>query len=55
MKNVVQLFLLCFVTAICAQNTNQLDAKGKRHGIWKKYFDGTKVLRYEGQFDHGRK
>lgn len=33
---------------------NQLDAEGKRHGIWKKNHPGTKILRYEGQFEHGK-
>ena len=37
-----------------AQEINKFDENGKRHGIWKKYFDGTKQLRYEGQFEHGR-
>jgi antitoxin component YwqK of YwqJK toxin-antitoxin module len=38
-----------------AQNTvNQFDDDGKRHGVWKKYFDKTDQLRYEGKFDHGK-
>lgn len=41
-------------TLVSAQTVNQFDADGKRHGIWKKYFEGTKVLRYEGQFNHGK-
>lgn len=36
------------------QSINQFDANGKRHGIWKKTFDGTKTLRYEGEFFHGK-
>lgn len=51
------LFLLSVVlfTGILtfAQDINQLDANGKRHGIWKKTFDDSKILRYEGEFDHG--
>ncbi|MEP3837564.1 MAG: toxin-antitoxin system YwqK family antitoxin, partial [Algibacter sp.] len=27
---------------------------GKRHGVWQKKFEGTDVLRYEGQFAHGK-
>jgi antitoxin component YwqK of YwqJK toxin-antitoxin module len=54
MKNLLLVFILCFVTAVSAQNINQLDTNGKRNGIWKKYFEGTKVLRYEGQFKHGK-
>lgn len=37
-----------------SQEINQFDTNGKRHGIWKKYYDGTKVLRYEGAFNHGK-
>ncbi len=49
------MILLFFVCAISwAQNINQFDAEGKRHGIWKKNFDGTEQLRYEGEFDHGK-
>jgi len=43
--------MLC--TTISAQDINQFDANGKRHGIWKKMFDDYKVLRYEGEFNHG--
>ncbi len=42
----------CF--SVSAQTINQFDENGKRHGVWKKYFEGTKVLRYEGQFNHGK-
>ncbi|PKA83724.1 antitoxin component YwqK of YwqJK toxin-antitoxin module [Ulvibacter sp. MAR_2010_11] len=45
--------LTCSV--LLSQNDiNQNDAQGKRHGIWKKYFPGTKQLRYEGSFEHGK-
>ncbi|KJD33133.1 inner membrane protein translocase component YidC [Tamlana nanhaiensis] len=37
-----------------SQEINQLDSNGKRHGIYKKYYDNTKVLRYEGEFFHGK-
>ena len=37
-----------------AQNFNQFDANGKRHGIWKKNFEDTNIIRYEGQFSHGK-
>ncbi|TYA71554.1 toxin-antitoxin system YwqK family antitoxin [Seonamhaeicola marinus] len=47
------LFLLVSIS-FSAQTINQFDDNGKRHGIWKKNFDGTKVLRYEGQFNHGK-
>ena len=54
MKKIV--LLLTFVSSIIAfaQDINQFDANGKRHGIWKKNFEGTKQLRYEGEFNHGK-
>ncbi|RZW49663.1 MAG: toxin-antitoxin system YwqK family antitoxin [Flavobacteriaceae bacterium] len=33
---------------------NQFDANGERHGIWTKNFEGTKEVRYSGQFEHGK-
>jgi len=37
-----------------AQTFNQSNENGKRHGVWRKYFEGTKVLRYEGAFANGK-
>lgn len=54
MKLTHLLLLVLFTTVSFAQNLNQTDANGKRHGIWKKNFEGTKVLRYEGEFNHGK-
>ena len=48
----ILLFFLC--TIAWAQEINQFDADGNRHGIWKKNFDGTEQLRYEGEFNHGK-
>ncbi|MBT8310060.1 MAG: toxin-antitoxin system YwqK family antitoxin [Flavobacteriaceae bacterium] len=36
------------------QSYNQFDNDGKRHGIWKKNFEDTKQLRYQGEFNHGK-
>ncbi|MFT4611185.1 MAG: antitoxin component YwqK of YwqJK toxin-antitoxin module [Glaciecola sp.] len=48
-------FLTIFTLNICAQESiNQIDSANKRHGVWEKYFNKTKQLRYEGQFDHGK-
>lgn len=42
--------ILCF-----SQNqVNQMDAKGERHGLWKKTFPNSEQLRYEGNFEHGK-
>ena len=47
--------IILFITTLTfAQNTNQFDANGKRHGIWKKTYEGTDVLRYEGEFYHDK-
>lgn len=48
------LFFIVSSSFMFAQETNELDTNGARHGIWKKYFDNTKVIRYEGEFDHGK-
>ena len=52
----IQLFILLLLQSslVVSQNTNQLDANGKRHGLWEKNFDGTNVLRYEGEFLNGK-
>ena len=47
------LFLLTVSIAL-AQTMNQFDTDGKRHGHWAKTFNNTKVLRYEGEFFHGK-
>ena len=52
------LHLLCVFLLIpsffIAQEYNAFDAQGERHGSWKKYYDDSKQLRYEGTFDHGK-
>jgi antitoxin component YwqK of YwqJK toxin-antitoxin module len=54
-------FLFLFVlgsflslTSLVAQEINQVDANGERHGLWQKKYKGTSQLRYEGTFDHGK-
>ena len=54
MQTKISILLFFVSTMIFAQDINQLDANGKRHGIWRKNFDKTKVLRYEGEFSHGK-
>ena len=34
--------------------TNQLNANGNRHGLWKGYYEDTKYLKYEGTFNDGK-
>lgn len=50
------LFLMVFLSShlVMAQNSiNQVDSEGKRHGIWKKYYNNNRV-RYVGRFEHGK-
>ncbi len=35
-------------------NFNQLDEKGKKHGLWKGVYEESKRPRYEGAFSHGK-
>ncbi len=51
----ISLILLLFTRlSISAQSINQFDADGKRHGIWRKTFDDTTIIRYQGEFFHGK-
>lgn len=54
MKSTYTIFFLLVTMLVTSQEINQLDASGKYHGIWKKNFDNTNVLRYEGAFLHGK-
>ncbi|MGV6828584.1 MAG: toxin-antitoxin system YwqK family antitoxin [Flavobacteriales bacterium] len=49
-------FLLISISFISwSQDTlNQFDENGKRHGKWKKYFENSKQIRYQGTFNHGK-
>ncbi len=48
------LLILCVYNVGLSQSINQFDEQGKRHGIWKKKFKNSDVLRYEGEFFHGK-
>lgn len=47
------IIFLC-VDAFSQSEINQMDAQGQRHGLWKKIYPGTKQVRYEGTFEHGK-
>jgi antitoxin component YwqK of YwqJK toxin-antitoxin module len=34
--------------------TNKLDAKGLKHGVWKGLYEESKRPRYQGTFEHGK-
>lgn len=49
------LMLLCFSTFALAQSDyNKLDENGKKHGLWKGFYEESKRPRYEGTFEHGK-
>ena len=50
------LFLICFLNLFIGYaqgDINRLDENGKRHGVWKKYYNNNRV-RYSGTFEHGK-
>ncbi|WP_269222191.1 hypothetical protein [Flavobacterium sp. IMCC34518] len=50
----VLLVSLCFQTAFSQEETNPLDDKGNKHGVWKGFYQESGRPRYEGTFEHGR-
>lgn len=54
MKQILFVLVLLLGFTGFAQTQNQLDANGRRDGNWKKNFEGTQVVRYEGTFQHGK-
>ena len=46
--------ILFFTTSLFAQVNNQLDANGKKQGVWKGVYEQSKRPRYEGTFEHGK-
>ena len=53
MKNFAILLLCIAFGALQAQEKiNQTDSQGRKHGVWKKYYENEQ-LRYEGRFEHG--
>ncbi len=55
MKKLTTLFIFLITSGLLvAQDFNQFDSNGKRHGKWKKNFDKTEVVRYTGEFNHGK-
>lgn len=47
------LFLMSF-QILLAQDSNKLDEKGLKHGLWKGIYEESKRPRYEGTFEHGK-
>lgn len=49
----ITLLVFSLSTVFAQEKTNQLDAKGKKDGLWKGVFEESKRPRYEGTFEHG--
>ena len=54
MKHLVLIVMILMSGNLIGQSLNGFDSDGKRHGKWKKNFEGTQVVRYEGTFSHGK-
>ncbi|MFD2550364.1 toxin-antitoxin system YwqK family antitoxin [Bizionia sediminis] len=54
MKPILFLISLCVSLTSFSQTINQFNENGERHGVWKKNFENTNVLRYEGTFNNGQ-
>jgi antitoxin component YwqK of YwqJK toxin-antitoxin module len=50
MKNVILVILFLLGLTNLFSQQNEVDAKGKKQGVWKKYIPNTKLLDYEGTF-----
>lgn len=48
------LFILAGIGVQAQEKVNQTDSQGKRHGVWRKNHEGSDLVRYEGQFEHGK-
>jgi antitoxin component YwqK of YwqJK toxin-antitoxin module len=54
MQKIFLFIVLFYLSNTFGQEINSFDENGKRHGVWEKYYDNTKNLRYKGQFNHGK-
>ncbi|MBG6109497.1 antitoxin component YwqK of YwqJK toxin-antitoxin module [Flavobacterium sp. CG_9.10] len=61
MKNKKGYVLYLFITMMLSSyignaqtDFNKLDEKGKKHGVWKGFYEESKRPRYEGSFIHGK-
>jgi antitoxin component YwqK of YwqJK toxin-antitoxin module len=53
MRLLFSLFIVLFCSTAQAQNWNQLDEQGKKHGPWRGFHEKSNFLRYEGEFKNG--
>jgi antitoxin component YwqK of YwqJK toxin-antitoxin module len=50
----VLILFLCFQTVFSQTDSNPVDDKGKKHGVWKGFYQESGRPRYEGTFEHGK-
>ncbi len=46
-------FLFVFGSIVAQEKINQVNSKGQRIGVWKKFYQNKKI-RYQGQFENGK-
>jgi len=51
---VLLVFLFFNLKGIAQTDNNPVDDKGKKHGVWKGFYEESGRPRYEGTFEHGR-
>lgn len=52
MKYIITCLLLS--VSVFSQQLNMFDENGKKHGLWRGFYEESKRPRYEGTFEHGR-
>lgn len=50
---ILALFLCCQVV-FSQTDSNPVDENGKKHGVWKGFYEESGRQRYEGTFEHGK-
>lgn len=53
MSRVIVLLWMLVSASLMAQDVNQTDVQGRKHGKWVKTWPGSKMKQLEGQFEHG--
>lgn len=58
-KNQISFFVivvsfLVHINGFSQTDFNKLDEKGRKHGVWRGFFEESKRPRYEGTFEHGK-
>ncbi|MGO4906430.1 toxin-antitoxin system YwqK family antitoxin [Flavobacterium sp. W20_MBD1_R3] len=48
------IFMLFSQNCLSQTESNKVDEKGKKHGVWKGLYEASKRPRYEGTFEHGK-